>query len=100
MPVTPIVEVRAVLPEALEQVRDEAAYERYQTHWEKLDPDIREPYDEGFDAGVAAMRDCRTCLNRFELPKYCRATKVCVEGDQWKYHRSQPVWVKKSVDGI
>jgi hypothetical protein len=99
MPVTPLVEFKASsAAEALVEIRDEAAYQRYQKHWEKIDPDVREPYDDGFDAGVAAMRDCRTCLNHFETPKFCRSTKPCVEGDQWKYYRVEPIWAKKQVN--
>ena len=93
-----LVDVKAVTAEALFDVMEESAHARYQQYWEKLDPDIRVPYHEGFDAGVAAMRDCRTCLNRFETPKHCRSTHPCVEGDQWKYHRVEPIWAKKQVN--
>ena len=95
MPVTPLVEVRAVVAEAMFQVMEESAHTRYQKYWEKLDLDIREPYNEGFDAGVAAMRDCRTCLNHFDTPQHCRASKTCFQGSEWKYQRKDPIWYKK-----
>ena len=92
MPVSPLVEYKISTATALEAVRDEAAYERYQKHWEHIDLDKRDAFDKGFDAGVAALHDCRTCLNRFETPKHCRSTHPCVEGSQWKYYRVEPLW--------